>query len=34
MCGDKAQRAGNGLTLGKRCNAVPVHPGGSRRASR
>jgi len=33
MCQDKAQRAGNGPSLGKRCNAVLVHPG-SLRASR
>ncbi len=34
MCRDKAQRAGNGPSLGKRCNAVLVHPGDSLRASR
>jgi hypothetical protein len=34
MCQDKAQCAGNGLALVKRCNAGLVHPGGSLRASR
>ncbi len=33
-CQDKAQRAGNGYSLVKRCNAVMAFLGGSLRASR